>query len=100
MTEHTYSWHARAPHSFGVPAKWAVGQCVILLTTGRMDAVDEFRLVDVAVGARKVLDECVAVSKAGLGGLALVGNGKGYFVAVNGPGPEAVGRGGRVVERG
>ncbi|KAM0799090.1 hypothetical protein BDR22DRAFT_964057 [Usnea florida] len=87
MNPQTFSWHAHVPHSFGVPAEWALRQCQIMLTTSKIDVVDEFRLVDVAVEARRVLDECFLVSKFGLGGLALVGNDKGYFVAVNGPEP-------------
>ena len=52
-----------------------------------MDAVDRFRLVDVIVVARRILDVCVPVSKTRLGGLALVGNMKGFYVSVNGPKP-------------
>lgn len=55
--------------------------------------MDEFRLVDVIVAARRILDECVPISKSSLGGLALVGNRKGLFVALNGPAPEGVGSG-------
>lgn len=87
MTPKTFSWHAREPGSFGIPADWHDGRCQILLTTGIPDAVDEFRLVDVIVVAQKILDECVPISKMSLGGLALVGNMKGLFVAVNGPAP-------------
>ena len=35
----------------------------------------------------------VPISKMSLGGLALVGNMKGFFVALNGPEPEGVGEG-------
>ncbi|CAD6586282.1 MAG: hypothetical protein ASARMPREDX12_002321 [Alectoria sarmentosa] len=90
MTPKTYSWHARKPGSFGLPADWHDGRCQILLTTGIPDAVDEFRLVEVIVAAQRILDECVPISKTSLGGLALVGNMKGLFVAVNGPAPEVV----------
>lgn len=101
MTLKTFSWHAREPGSFGIPADWHDGRCQILLTTGIPDAVDEFRLVEVIVVARRILDECVPVSKTSLGGLALVGNMKGLFVAVNGPRPEGMGGGiGRIVQRG
>ncbi|KAL9073491.1 MAG: hypothetical protein Q9161_002912 [Pseudevernia consocians] len=91
MTPKTYSWHAREPGSFGIPADWHDGRCQILLTTGLQDAVDAFRLVEVIVAARRVLDDCVPISKTNLGGLALVGNMKGFFVAVNGPAPDGVG---------
>ena len=55
--------------------------------------MDQFRLVEVIVAARKILDDCVPISKTNLGGLTLVGNMKGLFVAVNGPAPERVGNG-------
>ena len=42
------------------------------------------------MAAQRILDECVPISKTSLGGLALVGNMKGLFVAVNGPAPEVV----------
>lgn len=58
--------------------------------------MDEFRLVEVIVAAQRILEECVPISKAGLGGLMLVGNMKGFFVALNGPAPAGwVGEGGR-----
>lgn len=87
MSTHTYSWHAEIPGSFGIPAEWRDYQCQITLTAGLPDAVDTFRLVDVAVVARKIMDECVPMSKIGLGGLGLVGHRQGLFVAVNGPAP-------------
>lgn len=90
MTSQTYSWHARIPGSFGVPADWHDGHCSILLTTGLLDAVDVFKLVEVIVVVQRILDECVPISKTSLGGLALVGNLQGFFVAVNGPEPEDV----------
>lgn len=49
--------------------------------------MDRFRLVDVIVEAKRILEECPPKSKMSLGGLALVGNMKGFFVALNGPGP-------------
>ena len=84
--------------------------------------MDEFRLVEVIVVAQRILDEwldfsnpislcsrhiaspkritltqrnttSVTISKTSLGGLALVGNMKGFFVALNGPEPEGVGEG-------
>ena len=48
------------------------------------DVRDEFRLVDIIVAVRKVLEVCVPVSKAGLGGLVEVGHGRGFYVALNG----------------
>ncbi len=99
MTLQPFSWHAHQAGSYGVPADWREGRCQVLLTTGYLNAVDEFRLVEVAVAARRILAECVPISKTRLGGLMLVGNRQGYFVAVNGPALEEEGReGGRVVE--
>lgn len=93
MTKHTYSWHEHVPGTFGVPADWHDLGCQILLTTGLLDAVDTFSLVEVAVVAQRVMDECVPISKTGLGGLGLIGNRQGFFVAVNGPAPPSgVGR--------
>ena len=58
----------------------------MLLTTAYDfgDVRDEFRLVDIIVAARKVLEVCVPASKAGLGGLTRVGHGRGFFVSLNG----------------
>ena len=47
--------------------------------------MDTFRLVDVIVKATRIIEECPPKSKRSLGGLALVGNGATFFVAVNGP---------------
>ena len=44
---------------------------------------DRFRLADVIIAAQKILAECPQISKHRLGGLALVGNKQGFFVAVN-----------------
>ena len=48
-------------------------------------AVDTFKLADVIVKALRIMDECPPKSKKALGGLALVGHGETFFVAVNGP---------------
>lgn len=71
--------------TFYVPVAWQVGGCQIVLTSGRDNAVDRFRLADVIVQARRIIEECPPGSKRALGGLALVGNGETFFVAVNGP---------------
>ena len=84
MNVQTYSWHGKEPGSFGIPADWHDGHCQILLTAGIEGAVDEFRLVEVIIAAQRVLAECVPFSKTVLGGLALVGNMRGLFIAVNG----------------
>lgn len=98
MTPHAYSWHAREPGSLWIPVDWHDSRCQILLTTGVPDAVDEFRLVEVIVAAQRILDDCVPMSKTSLGGLSLVGNMKGLFVAVNGPAPDGASSGmGRMV---
>lgn len=59
-----------------------------MLTTSPTHAIDRFPLVDVGIVAQMILEECVAISKFALGGVGFVGNGRGYFVAVNGPVPE------------
>lgn len=92
MDPRTFSWHARVAGSFGIPANWVVPGCEIALTSGLVGAVDRFGLVEVVVVAQRILDECVSGSKYALGGLGLVGNGRGLFVTVNGPGLH--GRGG------
>ncbi|KAK3168743.1 hypothetical protein OEA41_005191 [Lepraria neglecta] len=72
--------------SHKIPEAWHVGRCQVLLTTAYDvgDMRDELRLVDIIVAVRKVLEICVPASKTGLGGLAQVGHGKGFFVALNG----------------
>jgi len=64
----------------------AVGNCLILLTNGDDLATDTFRLVDVVLRAQAIIAECPGKSKKALGGLALIGHGRHFFVAVNGPG--------------
>lgn len=104
MIPRTYSWHERVPGSFGIPANWVVVGCEIALTSGLAGAVDRFALVEVVVVAQRILDECVVGRKYALGGLGLVGNGRGLFVVVNGPGLHGgrgvEGAGGEVRERG
>lgn len=50
-----------------------------------MEAVDTFRLADVIFKAERIMAECPPKSKKALGGIALVGHGESFFVAVNGP---------------
>jgi hypothetical protein len=86
-----------------------MGGCVVLLTSGDSSKTDTFQLVDVIVKAREIIRECPGISKTHLGGLALIGNRKTFFVAVNGvyaipDSPEQGGGGGsrgrgRAVER-
>ncbi|MCJ1460261.1 hypothetical protein MMC28_010640 [Mycoblastus sanguinarius] len=71
-----------------VPTDWHFGRCQVLLTSGDSSAVDTFRLADVIYKARKLIDNCVAVSKTRLGGIATIGHGATFFVAVNGLGPD------------
>lgn len=66
-----------------------------MLTSGDEFATDVFPLVDVALKAQQIIDECPHISKKRLGGLALVGNRRTFFVAVNGAwDPDASIRGG------
>ena len=57
----------------------------MLLTSGAAGTVDTFRLADVIVRAERIMAECPPKSKKSLGGLALVGHGQTFYVAVNGP---------------
>jgi len=62
-----------------------MGGCVIILNSANDTATDTFQLVDVIIKARGIIAECPGKSKTHLGGLALIGHGKSFFVAVNGP---------------
>lgn len=81
---------------FRVPHAWRFGACEVLLTSGGAGAVDTFRLADVIVKAERIIGECPPKSKKSLGGLALVGHGQTFFVAVNGPDLAPDGGGGGV----
>lgn len=70
------------------------------MTSGADLAVDTFRLADVVVKALRIIDECPPRSKKALGGIALVGHGQTFFVAVNGPDLEPDGEGEEEEERG
>lgn len=70
--------------TYRTPAHWAVGNCLILLTSANETAVDTFRLADVIVKAQKIIDQCPPNSKKSLGGLATIGHRASFFVAVNG----------------
>ncbi|KAK4695667.1 hypothetical protein P7C71_g2132, partial [Lecanoromycetidae sp. Uapishka_2] len=89
MNVQQFSHHAEAG-GFGTPADWHDGRCQVLLTSGLEGVTDKFRLVDVIVAAQRIIAECPPKSKTSLGGLSLVGNMKGFFVAVNGPEPLGV----------
>lgn len=53
--------------------------------------MDTFRLADVIAKAMRIIDQCPPGSKRALGGMALVGHGQTFFVAVNGPPDYVVG---------
>lgn len=63
----------------------AVGGCVVILTSANETMTDRFQLADVIVKAREIIAICPGQSKTHLGGIALIGHGKTFFVAVNGP---------------
>ncbi len=70
---------------------------MVLLTSGDSSKTDTFQLVDVIVKAREIIRECPGISKTHLGGLALIGHRKTFFVAVNGVYaiPDDIAQGGR-----
>ena len=68
-----------------VPRQMSTYSCRIVLTAGANQDRDSFRLVDVALGVKKVIRECLEpAEKTHLGGLTEIGNIKGFFVAVDG----------------
>jgi len=71
--------------TYKIPAYWAVGRCLILLSSANETAVDTFRLADVILKAQKIIDQCPPNSKKSLGGIATIGHRASFFVVVNGP---------------
>lgn len=84
MTLQQFSRNARLPSTFRVPFAWQYGGCQVLLTSATDLSVDTFRLADVIGKATRLMDECPPRSKKALGGIALVGHGQSFFVALNG----------------
>ncbi|KAL9124372.1 MAG: hypothetical protein Q9217_006291 [Psora testacea] len=79
--------------SHDTPDAWAaeIGpeSCEVLVANGKEGRSDVFALSEVAVMAQKIVDRCVGSSpKETLGGVGEIGNGKGFFVTVNGKGPD------------
>ncbi|KAL2040923.1 hypothetical protein N7G274_006381 [Stereocaulon virgatum] len=71
--------------SHKVPDAWHVGRCQAVVGASQGgDLNDKFRLVDVIWVMQQILAACVPVTEAGLGGMGDVGNGKGFYVSVNG----------------
>ena len=66
--------------------KWQHGQCMISLKSDYEDQMDKFRLLDVAMTARRVVTNCVVNTKDKIGGISNIGTeGRGFYVYVGGP---------------
>ena len=66
--------------------KWQHGQCMISLKSDYGDQMDKFRLLDVAMTARRVVTQCVVNTKDKIGGISNIGTeGRGFYVYVGGP---------------
>lgn len=68
--------------------QWIHDQCVIFVGTADKKGRDHFRYVDVAVQTKRLIEQCVEVSKYARGGTAPVGRLEDtFFVTVGGLGP-------------
>lgn len=66
--------------------KWQHGQCMITLKSDHEGQMDKFRLLDVAMTARRIVTHCVVNTKDKIGGVSGIGTeGKGFYVYVGGP---------------
>ncbi|KAL9099729.1 MAG: hypothetical protein Q9163_004818 [Psora crenata] len=90
MKQQTFYFGPNPPETCHiVPDSWYVkrepGSCEVIVSTGAARAEDVFRLSDIAILAQVIVDKCATpIAKQTLGGLGMVGNNKGFFVAVNG----------------
>lgn len=75
---------------------WHFGQCLIYIDSLSKAAEDQFRLVDIAIVAQRIIQECVIGSKNAFGGYADIGaSANGFFVIVGGVSPDSEERVGR-----
>ncbi|KAL9613296.1 MAG: hypothetical protein Q9167_002163 [Letrouitia subvulpina] len=75
------------PNTRQVPEHWPFGNCDIILTCHNLQAVDTFRLLDVGLAVKAILDQCPPRRKYDpLGGVTNVGHGRSFYVLVNGRG--------------
>ena len=65
--------------------RWFYGQCVIFVRALDKTEIDTFRMLDVALTARNIIDKCIADTKFMVGGASSIGSKKGFFVGVGGP---------------
>ena len=66
--------------------KWLHGQCMISVKSHYEDQEDTFRLLDIAMTARRIVTHCVVNTKDKIGGVSSIGtDGRGFYVYVGGP---------------
>ena len=92
--------HKPAPEGFhSVPDMWialdsggifSAKECRIFISTTEKTDRDRFRLVDIASDANRIVRECLEPreGKVGLGGLVLMARENGFFIVVDGFGPQ------------
>ena len=67
---------------------WTHGQCITFVRTTEEEGRDEFRYVDVAIAAKRIIEKCIEGSKYARGGTAGVGKlEETFYVSVGGLAP-------------
>lgn len=87
MTPQTFGYTPSVDVDLALPqnAKWAYGDCVMFVRNKDKTRTDTFRIVDIAVGAHKIMNKCLVESKYRLGGTVGVGTAnKNFFIGVCG----------------
>lgn len=68
--------------------QWDYRECVIFMRALRLTQVDRFRVVDVALAAKKILQKCVVDSKLANGGIVDIGaHEHGFYIVLGGMNP-------------
>ena len=68
--------------------RWTYEQCIIFVRTIEEEGRDEFRYVDVAIAAKRIIEQCIEGSKYARGGTAGVGKlEETFYVTVGGIAP-------------
>ena len=66
--------------------KWQDGQCVISVSNNDVTQMDHFRLIDVAIAARRLVSQCVIATREKMGGVVSIGTEeRGFYVYVGSP---------------